>query len=60
MEVLIERYQKYMGFFDETYTYKAVVGNVTLESKVLLDLVVFLGLSGHPTKLSFINEDEYK
>lgn len=60
MKVMIDRYEKYDRFSDGGYTYCAKIGTVTLESPNIIDLVVFIGLSGHETKLSFIDESEYK
>lgn len=60
MDVVIGRYKKFFGDYVEDYTYYAKIGTVTLESPNILDLEVFIGLSGYTSQLSFINEDEYK
>lgn len=58
MNITIDRYLKHDGYFGESYTYCAKIGTVTLESPNILDLEVFISLTGHTTQLSFIDECE--
>lgn len=60
MDIVIGRYKKFFGNRLGPYMYYAKVGTVTLESPNILDLEVFLGLSGHTIQLSFINEVEHE